>query len=142
MDPGACDGQTTVCPLWLLAHAFTGLHFGGSTLQTGAVEFPAFELLRVDTIQAAHIEHDYLLPAGSLAIGIRLDAAGLAERVMNRALVELVVRQHSYSGCQPIYLVPSNAYYNINYCSIPPKVLWQHPWQQRANFELAFTGFL
>src|SRR5262249_6118722 len=93
MDPGACDGQTTVCPLWLLAHAFTGLHFGGSTLQTGAVEFPAFELLRVDTIQAAHIEHDYLLPAGSLAIGIRLDAAGLAERVMNRALVELVVRQ-------------------------------------------------
>ena len=69
-------------------------------LETGAVEFLHLELLRVDPIEAAHVEHHHLLAAGSFAIGVGLDAASLAKRVMDGAVVELVVRHVIFVGEQ------------------------------------------
>jgi hypothetical protein len=63
-------------------------------LETGAVEFFHLELLRVvDPVEAAHVKHHHLLAAGPFAIGVGLDAASLAKRVMNGVLVELIVCQ-------------------------------------------------
>lgn len=60
-------------------------------LETGAVEFLHLELLRVDAVEAAHVKHHHVLAPGPFAIGVGLDAASLAKRVMDRAVVELVV---------------------------------------------------
>src|SRR5262245_2013682 len=87
MDPRACDGWTTVRPLWLLGPPFCRF-----PLAAGPVEFHDFELIRIDAVEAAHVQHDHLAAAGTLAEGIRLNAAGLAERVMNSVRVKFVVR--------------------------------------------------
>src|SRR5262245_11439365 len=101
MDPRACDGRTTVCPLWLLGGFFADLPpKGHSPLQAGAVELPDFELLRVDAIEATHVEHDHVPSPGSFAKSIGLDAAGLAERMMDCAPVELIVRHLIVAGEQ------------------------------------------
>src|SRR5262245_23027675 len=84
MDPRACDGRTTVCPLWLLGSLC-------EALETRAIEFLHYELLGVDAVQATHIEHHHVFAARALAVSVGLDAAGLAELMMNRVLVELVL---------------------------------------------------
>ena len=83
--------------------AFGGLFSGlisaaGHSLQTGAVEFPHPELICVDAVEAAHVEHDHVFATRPFAIGVRLDAAGGAKRVMDCALVELVVRDRVFAG--------------------------------------------
>src|SRR5512144_1614401 len=87
MDPRACDGWTTVCPLWLLGDSFAT----APRSQARAVEFLHLELLNVDAVQAAHVEHHHVPAAGPFAVGVGLDAARLAEWMMDRALVEPVV---------------------------------------------------
>jgi hypothetical protein len=62
-------------------------------LETGAIEFLHLELLRVDVVEAAYVKHHHVLAPGPFAIGVGLDAASLAKTVMDRAVVELVVRQ-------------------------------------------------
>src|SRR5262245_39099327 len=89
MDPRACDGRTTVCPLWLFGQPL--LPHSHAPLQIGAAKFPYFELIRVDAVKATHVQHDHVFATRALAISVRLVAAGLAERGMNRALVELIV---------------------------------------------------
>ena len=59
--------------------------------QARAVEFLHLELLDVDAVQAAHVEHHHVPAAGALAVSVGLDATRFAEWMMNRALVELVV---------------------------------------------------
>src|SRR5262245_54524822 len=85
MEPRAGDGRTTVCPLWLLRAGFCG----PQRLQTGAIKFLQLQLVHVDAVKAAHVEHDQVSATRTLAISVRLDAAGLAERV------NLIVRQPS-----------------------------------------------
>src|SRR6185295_1357962 len=68
MDPRACDGRTTVCPLWLLG----GPLASALALQARAVEFFHLELFRVDAIQAAHVEHHHVPAARPLTVGVRL----------------------------------------------------------------------
>ena len=60
MDPRACNGWTTVRPLWLL----------GLPLDASAVEFFYFELIHIDTIKAAHVEHHHVSAARTLAVGV------------------------------------------------------------------------
>src|SRR5262245_46821925 len=94
MDPRACDGRTTVCPLWLLGTGFCGPR----RLQTGAIKFLQLQLVHVNAVKAAHVEHDHVPATRALAVSVRLDAAGLAKRVMNRAPIELVVRHVVLAG--------------------------------------------
>src|ERR1051326_1063626 len=61
-------------------------------LQTAAVELHDLEALRVDAVEAAHVDHHHVVAAASLAVGVRLDAAGGAKWVMDGALVELKIR--------------------------------------------------
>ena len=71
MDPRACDGWTTVRPLWLLGvfFFFAKLALIGA-LQAGAVERLYIELSRVDIVETAHVEHHHLPSAGPFAIGV------------------------------------------------------------------------
>src|SRR5262245_40731246 len=85
MDPRACDGWTTVCPLWLLG-------VPSRVSETRTVEFLHLELLSVDAVQATHVEHHHVFAARPLTVGVRLDAARLAEGMVDRALAELIVR--------------------------------------------------
>jgi len=62
-------------------------------LETGAVEFFHLELLRIDPVEAAHVKHHHLHTTRPFAVGVGLDAASLTKRVMNGALVELIVCQ-------------------------------------------------
>src|SRR5262245_28274064 len=61
-------------------------------LKTRAIEFLHRELLGVDALEAAHVEHHHVSAARSLAVGVRLDAARLAEWMVDRTLVELILR--------------------------------------------------
>jgi hypothetical protein len=69
-------------------------------LETGAIEFLHLELLRVDVVEAAYVKHHHVLAPGPFAIGVGLDAASLAKTVMDRAVVELVVRHVIFVGKQ------------------------------------------
>jgi hypothetical protein len=92
MDPRACDGWTTVCPLWLLSDPLLQREFFGSRqLQASAVKFLHRELFRVDSVETANVEHHHIPVARAFAVGIRLNPAGLAERVMNPAVVKLIL---------------------------------------------------
>src|SRR5262249_25329714 len=95
MDPRACDGWTTVCPLWLLRGPCSRSDFFGR-LQAGTIKFLHRELFRVDSVETANVEHYHIPAALALAVGVRLNPAGLAERVMNPAVVELILGQLSY----------------------------------------------
>ena len=53
-------------------------------------------LFRVDSIETANVEHYYIPAARTLAVGVRLNPAGLAERVMNPAVVELILGQSPF----------------------------------------------
>ena len=63
MDPRACNGWTTVRPLWLFGDS-------GAGLQTGTVEFFHLELIHVDTVEAAYVEHYHVSAARTLAVGV------------------------------------------------------------------------
>src|SRR6185437_12733936 len=91
-DPRACDGWTTVRPLWL---------FGGAkSLHTRSVELHHLELVRIDSVETAHVDHHHVLAARTFAVGVGLDAASRAERVMNGALVELKIRHFTIARDQ------------------------------------------
>src|SRR5262245_39458873 len=97
MDPRACDGWTTVCPLWLLGVRFSGAIFSAAAaLQAGTIKFLHRELFRVDPVETANIEHHHVFAARAFTVGIRLNPASLAERVMNPAVVKLILGQLSY----------------------------------------------
>src|SRR5690349_20486653 len=65
----------------------------GAVLGAAAVEVLDLQLLGIDAIEAAHVDRGHRLAARAGAARERLDAAGLAERVVNDVLVELVVGQ-------------------------------------------------
>src|SRR5262245_27179261 len=124
MDPRACDGRTTVCPLWLLGSPC-------EDLETRAVEFLHLELLGVDVVQTAHVEHHHVFAARPLAVGVRLDATRLAEGMVDRALVELIVRhlilareklevRHRDGGEQPADLTAARAIAGDDFANISP----------------------
>src|SRR5262245_1796189 len=69
-------------------------------LETRTVEFLHLELLSVDAVQATHVEHHHIPAAWAFAVSVRLDATRLAEWVVDRALVELIVRHFILAGEQ------------------------------------------
>src|SRR5262249_1761000 len=90
MDPRACVGWTSVCPLWLLRDPLIRRDFIGSRRATGwhhQISSPRTVPRR--PVETTNVEHHHIPAAWALAIGIRLNPAGLAERVMNPAVVKL-----------------------------------------------------
>ena len=77
--------------------------FGGllrCPLQAGTIEFFHRELIRVDAVEATHVDHDHVFATRFLAVGVRLDAAGRAEWMMNNMFVELEIRHRDVARDQ------------------------------------------
>src|SRR4029077_6785776 len=66
-------------------------------LQAGTIKFLHRELLRVDPVETANVEHHHIPAARALAVRIRLNPARLAERVMDSAVVELILGYFIFS---------------------------------------------
>src|SRR5262249_32849166 len=92
MDPRACCGGTAVWPLWPLGGRLSGgIFWAAAALQAGTIKFLHRELFRVDPVETANIEHHHIPTARAFTVGIRLNPASLAERVMNPAVVKLIL---------------------------------------------------